>query len=195
MTFNPLYNRQFAVIDPLGAWSIWDIEHNNSRSTPYKLTPGKQGGIYDHNEHDMSSKPPANGRSDGWHRILWVLNVTTILVCNRNHLAVFDLRSGQERLDTTELKRAIGSDMILDIRRSASDLRYVFLLTTTQVMWIEICLVDSQQIGGHGVILLLSYKHFRDGSDRTLRLATVRDDYRRFNPSIIPKSDAYIPLV
>lgn len=180
VAFNPLYNRQIALVDQSGRWSIWDYEPRHSKKTLPKLVAGKSGQILDDYDPDPILRIPEHSLIDGWHRIFWVCNLTTILVCSRTHLAVFDIKSNPSRLDSTEFLVSKGIEIILDIKRSAGNLNHVFVLTSSRIYWIEVVPPgengDGSEVPG-GVKMILSYRHFRNENDDTMRLTTLQDDF------------------
>lgn len=174
VTFNPWYSQQFAVVDSLGSWSIWDVEGGRRKSTCAKLIPGKSGNIYDGFVPNPLLKPPNN--ADGWHQLFWVGNVSTIVVCNRRHVAVFDVKSAPTRIQTREFFSARNSDWILDVKRSPSNLSHLFVLTSSRIFWLEVIPGEEKKNGEVGFRVLLSYRHFRDANDVTIRLAVLKGE-------------------
>ena len=180
VAFNPLYNRQVAVVDQSGRWTIWDNEPRHSKKAQPRLVPGKSGHILDDYNPDPLLRIPEHYLIDGWYRIFWVCNLTTILVCSRTHVAIFDIRSKPVRLDSTEFLVAKGIEVILDIKRSAASLDHVFVLTSLRIYWIQVIppgkKADGSEVSGT-VKMQLSYRHFRNENDDTMRLTLLQDDF------------------
>jgi RNA polymerase I-specific transcription initiation factor RRN6 len=182
VSVNPWYARQFAVIDQLGRWSIWDVEGRGHRSSSLKLVPGRSGQIYDGIVPDAGLKMAEPDLVDGWHRVLWASGVTTIVVCNRRHVAVFDVKATPIRLDCPDFLPANNSDSILDVKRSAMNLSHLFILTTSRIFWIEVTPAGEERDSQNGYIgakVILSYRHFRDSNDETMKLTVVKDEKGR----------------
>lgn len=175
VAFNPWYARQFAVIDSLGCWSIWDIEGHQSRNAPQSLVVGKTGNVYDGYMADPLKQPEA-GSTDAWHRIMWVCDISVVVVANRRHIAVFDMKEKPNRLKSLDFSSAKSLDWILDIQRSLANPRHLFVFTTTRIFWIEI--VPAKDENG-GAQVLLSCRHFRDSNDESMTLTTSKDDTGR----------------
>jgi RNA polymerase I-specific transcription initiation factor RRN6 len=161
------------VVDDEGSWSIWDIEGRIRKRSTLELVPGKSGHIYDGYAGDPTLKAPDN--ADGWHRLLWASNVSTIVLCNRRHIAIFDVKSAPIRLHGTELLDANSTDWILDVKRSALNLSHLFVLTSTRIFWVEINTATEDKDGGLGVGIILSYRHFWDPNDDTMKLEALND--------------------
>lgn len=176
VTFNPWYARQFAVVDSKGLWSIWDIEGNQDRYSSQKLAPGKSGDIHD----SYQPKQPEPSSVDGWHRMLWVCNISTIVVCNRRHVAVFDLKATPSRLHSIDFSASGSPDWILDIKRSLANPSHLFVLSTARIFWVEIVPAGDDKKIQAGAKILLSYRHFRDANDETMRLSCLEDDTGTF---------------
>ena len=178
VSFNPWYARQFAVVDARGYWSIWDLERQNGKGSPEKLIPGKKGNLNDGHDQDLVSRPPID-HADGWYRILWACNINTIVVCNRLEIAVIDITSAFVRLQSIEILTGNSTEWMIDLKRSSEHLNYLFILTTCRIFWVEVFPPGEDgedQIASSGIKVKLSYRHFRDPNDETLRLTLVNDD-------------------
>ncbi|KUJ18094.1 uncharacterized protein LY89DRAFT_614583 [Mollisia scopiformis] len=169
VAFNPWYARQFAVVDDVGLWSIWDLDIAHGKKASQILTAGKRGGIYDSYEPDPLQEPLDLSHSDGWYKIMWICNINTILACNRRHIALIDLGAGISRLQSGDIVPLSSHDWILDIKRSANNSNHIFVLTTSRIFWVEI-------VPGEGrVKVVLSYRHFRNADDETMKLMVLKD--------------------
>ncbi|KAH6722185.1 RNA polymerase I-specific transcription initiation factor RRN6-like protein [Leptodontidium sp. MPI-SDFR-AT-0119] len=178
--FNPWFSRQFVVVDTLGYWSIWELDtrYNNSKYASEVLVPKKTGGIYDGQVDDESSKAPELGHFDGWYRILWACNLSTVVVCNRRHITIFDVKAKTTPLGRGNIFPAGNTDWIIDIQRCTTNMNYVYVLTTARIFWIEIIpageMIDDQVDVGCKTIL--SYLHFMSPDDETLKLVPFKSD-------------------
>ena len=129
---------------------------------------------------DNSSDEGANGDAageDGWASICWAGDASTLVVCNRRHLAVFDLKSDPPaRLKAPHLDLVRTPNWILDMRRSPINNNHLFVVTTSQVFKLEVN-GNNPDIGNGnrkaGARILLSWRHFRDGDDTSLRLEVL----------------------
>lgn len=176
VAFNPLYSRQIAIIDTSGSWRILDLERGHSRTG---LVPKvkRTGNFYDDYLSDPTSEPPALDHADGWYKILWAGDVNTILVCNRHHIVAFDVKVNAQRLKSAEILVKGSSDWILDIQRSSQIEGQFYVLTTSRIFWIEVIAAgenESENAGGSKV--LLSYRHFRDANDETMKLVCPKSE-------------------
>jgi RNA polymerase I-specific transcription initiation factor RRN6 len=55
----------------------------------------------------------------------------------------------------------------------------LYVLTTSRVYWVEAVPVDEDRQGGDGFAgarVLLSYRHFRNPDDETMRLTVINDE-------------------
>lgn len=179
VSFNPWYARQFAVVDARGRWSIWDLERRDGKGSPELLVSGKNGNFYDDYEPDPILKPPEKDHFDGWYRILWVCDINTIVVCNRRKICVFDIKSAPVRLPGAEVLAGSSTEWILDLKRCHGHLNFLLILTTSRIFWVEVLPnVDSgvDQAASAGVKVILSYRHFRDPNDESLKLTLLKND-------------------
>jgi RNA polymerase I-specific transcription initiation factor RRN6 len=68
---------------------------------------------------------------------------------------------------------------MLDAKRSPEHYNHLFILTTSRIFWLEI--VPPGEHGGDvntpaSIKVILSFRHFRDTNDETLRLTLVNDE-------------------
>jgi RNA polymerase I-specific transcription initiation factor RRN6 len=171
MSFNPWYTRQFILIDKLGRWSIWSVEGKSQLSTA-NLVPGKSGSINDGHEIDVLSDVPAPESGDGWHQALWISNLSTIAVCGRNQIAIFDMKARPIRLRSIGLK----SERILDTKKSPAGHNHLFVLTNSRIIWVEVKPSGDNESEEPGARVILSQRHFRDSCDNSLKLCILQRD-------------------
>jgi len=171
VAFNPYYARQFAVVDEAGAWRIWDIEGRRKLT----LNAGKQGTMKDGSM--IGSPSNESGISDGWHRIVWATNVSTVVVCDRRSLVVFDITAMPKRLGSHSLLPLNSTDWILDINRSAVNSNHVYVLTSSRIFWLDIVAGgEGKKSSTPGAKLIISYRHYRDPNDYTMKLVVLKDE-------------------
>lgn len=84
--FNPWYERQFAIVDEMGKWKIWDIEGRQSRDARIQ----RQLASVEYTSGHVPSADDDTGR--GWGRIVWGGDLHTILACDRRRAGLFDIR-------------------------------------------------------------------------------------------------------
>lgn len=89
VAFNPFYGKNFAVIDMKGNWKSWDI---NGNYIPYQSNGGiravlsASGSLTDEGDDDV--------KGDGWGRIAWGAESTSMYACDRHRAGLFDIRVG-----------------------------------------------------------------------------------------------------
>ncbi len=185
VAFNPLYNRQIATIDERGDWCIWENEnrHGKHRTPKLNAIENKSANILTDYDPDPGLRIPKYAYDDGWYKVIWIRDLTTIAVCSRTHLAVFDFQGPQPaRLDSSEFMVAKGMEIIRDIKRSTQRLDHCYVLTSSKIYWIEVTDVikhNNVVDAPNGVKVLQSYRHFRNVNDETLQLATLFSDYSK----------------
>lgn len=194
-SFNPWYQQEVAIIDTEGNWSVWDVSKIHGKTNVWGKSLVIQGSLHELQPHGPSSNVSVvvkntdgsknTGRSslrdcyDGWAKILWVANVHTYLVCNRRNLVVFRHDTDAKKLTghIAKLKFVSDSEWILDVSRSPASMSDVFLLTTTRIIWFHINETDDEGEGDEsrdlGAVPRLSWFHFRDHEDITLKLAPL----------------------
>ncbi|PGH03847.1 RNA polymerase I-specific transcription initiation factor RRN6 [Blastomyces parvus] len=175
ITFNPWYQQQIAVVDRLGNWTVWDIGKQR-QSTYWHADPGPSGSL-DSEETRHHGERTQRDHYDGWAAISWVGNVHKLLVCDRRNIVLYRIDADPVQHYTVDVNLHQESEWILDIKRSQSNLSSVFVLTTTQILWLHVNPDDfpssSQRGDGQEVTVLLSWRHFRDPDDTSLQLVPM----------------------
>ncbi|KAI9711448.1 MAG: hypothetical protein M1812_007193 [Candelaria pacifica] len=169
VTFNPWFERQFAIVDQEGSWSVWTIEDYRLRTRSAYAGAGKSGHVLKGASDELKATLPR--QADGWGKLCWVGDGNTLLVCNRRRLAIFDLKAPKPaslRAPNVGLERS--SDWILDLKRSPADDNHVFVLTSSLILWLEITAVGEDDDIMSGGRTLLSLRHSRQGDDISLGL-------------------------
>ncbi|KZF25521.1 hypothetical protein L228DRAFT_280758 [Xylona heveae TC161] len=171
VTFNPWYQRQFAVIDQEGNWSIWNAEGRFWKRRTFRGDAGKKGNIFE--GLDEKKLLPNMKQTDGWARICWAANVKTIAMCTRRHFAVFNLAEQPVRLNCPELGMIRSTSWFLDMKRSPANGSHVFVLTSTHLYWLDVSgpedAFDEDQ-GRSAVKILMSWRHYRSQDDTSLQM-------------------------
>ena len=181
VSFNPWYNQQIAAIDQKGFWAVWDMEKIEKQAKGKRFWTAKkirEGRLLD---GLPEGETLVSHVTDGWGLVLWAGDISTIIVASRRTFAVFDIRGNPRRLFAPKLVSTATSEWILDVKRSSKDLAQVFVTTTSSIFWLQITSStgshDGEEVAA-GAKCLLSWRHFRDPEDISLRLR-VADDFER----------------
>ena len=176
VAFNPWYQRQFAIVDIAGNWSIWDI---SGAQKPRPLTNDTWAA--DCVKWGVLPRLPKTGsgapRHDGWAKIGWITDSTTLMVSDRRCIVVYRLQGDQPALSyTLGLALERGSEWILDVARSSYDLSHLFVLSTSRIFWFNLSLdtfLAAEEDGSTNLLPRFSWRHFRDTEDTTLQLSSL----------------------
>ncbi|KAI1008171.1 hypothetical protein K3495_g72 [Podosphaera aphanis] len=175
LSFNPWYSRQLAVINSHGNWIIFELEKPHQKNAREKVLKRISGNI---NSGEKLSQSSSIGYADGWHRILWVCDIKTIVICNRHQFAIFDVSAEPFRLNSPTLISKDSSDWILDMKGFSSDKAQILVLTTTRVFWIQVDPLQKEKKNVEKIVsggrILLSQRHYRDPTDLSLKLIPVK---------------------
>ena len=175
LCFNPWNNEQFATIDQEGCWTIWDIEVpvNPKKKGHWTVIQRSQGHITDgHKEGPASSSPIA----DGWSRVLWVGSKDSVAVASRRSLTVFDIENPLKMLYVIDIDQGKEGEWLLDIKKCSLDASSLFVVTSSRILWIRAPSADDYHKSNEvkpGASILLSWDHFRDREDISLRLNII----------------------
>lgn len=164
VAFNPWYTRQFAILDDAGYWRMWNIE--GIHMGPKKTTAEKSGYIYDDQAlHDAAPKPD----DAGWGRIIWAGDVSTLVLCNLRHVAMFAIGRETTKLKCPQVIPKGSSARILEMKRSPVWLEMFFILTDSRLF-----LFDTMAAGCQ---IVMSCPHYREAQSANLKLELYgRDD-------------------
>lgn len=187
VSFNPWRTSQFAVVDQLGHWTVWELKPTTHLLDGKTVVAGPSGFISDE-KADAPESSFKNDSGDGWGSILWAGSKNTVVVADRTTLSVFSIEDGTKRLHVPMLAKPKNTDWNLDMKRSPSVPAHIFLLTSTRVIWLRIVPDDDSRSGGNsepGATILLSWVHFRDQEDISLRLNVLEDEESAFSSAIV----------
>ena len=166
VAFNPDFQLQFALVDQSQTWSVWDIEHR-LRLGRYSASCMLRGKVNESDDGDTTGQ-------DGWARVLWVADVTTLMVCNRRRLSIVSIRGGSTSyLPCQEIFSERSADWILDVKLHPKDRSRVFVLTSTRISLIAVTPPSElpSSADDTGAKILLSWRHYRGAEDFTLGLS------------------------
>lgn len=174
VTFNPWYQKQIGVIDKRGDWSLWNISNKQRRKDGFADRTISGSLPWVDNEGNRSFND--GGRYDGWASIEWIGGVDKLIACDRRCIILYLIESVPIRSLPIELGLRQKSEWILDIKRSPANMSHVFILTTSRVFWLDVSHDLVSLDAGNTTSSLcpqLSWHHFRDADDTTLRLTSL----------------------
>lgn len=163
IAFNPWYTQQFAVIDQAGGWSVWELE-GRTTLTGTRMCVGC-----------TSDESTSKGKAvaDGWARISWTCNPSTIAVCTRNHLALFTITENNASPTKVVVVSTEGAHgWILDMVLVQSHPMHICVLISERLL---IYLVRSEGRDMLSAKTVTSLKHYRNPNDMTLSLSVIDD--------------------
>lgn len=181
VSFNPSNQKQFAIVDQRGQWSVWNIEGQRRRRHLWTATAGPNGQICatDDDYEDAKVDTTSEAKQDGWGSIIWAGDTNTILVADRRTLAIFNVEALPQRLAVPGLHVIKDAEWILDLKRSPLDDSHIFLVTSSRVLCLRIRGAEQDEdVKGLKIEaeILFSTTHFRDQEDISLRLQLLSDD-------------------
>ncbi|KAK5749790.1 hypothetical protein LTS12_020150 [Elasticomyces elasticus] len=155
VVFNPWYTRQFGIVDQAGNWSVYELEGLASTKSKLVCRSGLSTGV---------SRPV----DDGWARIAWVGNPSTIAVCTRRQLDLYNI-AGQDSNKSNPIATitSVGSSWHLALVQVPSHPAHLAVLTSTHVLLYHMK-ADESTINAK---TLLKLRHFRNPEDTTLTVA------------------------
>ncbi|MCJ1379015.1 hypothetical protein MMC17_002114 [Xylographa soralifera] len=168
VAFNPRNQRQFAVLDVGGHWSVWNIKGKYSKRNLWTVTP-----VSSRTSLAFEDDPNPIETGDGWGRIVWADDTNLLVVASRSNLFIYSIESKSERFSGPDLGLTDRSNWILDVQRSPLNPSHIFVLTSLCIFWLK---VDSGR-GQHAraqfsplLEILLARRHFRSQEDRSLKM-------------------------
>lgn len=182
---NPMYQRQVAIVDELGNWSVWEVQgrHQLKNKGNWRVIKTSFGYLPLPDSEDKD-----NGFSqehyDGWASITWVED--KLLVCDRRNAVLFSISSDPIKLCRIDLDLERNSEWILDLKRSPANESHIFVLTSSRIIWLNVVSRDATHHGDDESIeipILLSWRHFRGLEDTSLQLSLLKSGDGQFHLS------------
>jgi RNA polymerase I-specific transcription initiation factor RRN6 len=166
VTFNPDYQFQVGIVDQQSAWSIWDIDRK--ARDKFAVSCMVRGDI-------IPPEESSDIGEDGWARILWAGDINTVLVCNRRHLSIIDIKGPSfVYLPSPVLFTSRSAEWILDVQRHPKHNNRFFVLTSTHILVLGVTTSSAAMdmtTGEAGAHVLLSRRHYQGEDDFTLQLS------------------------
>ena len=186
VSFNPWHTAQFAIIDRRGHWTLWELDQSSRPSNQKVVDAGLSGFVFD-GEVDLPEPNAGCNSGDGWGSITWAADRRTLVVANRKTFSVFSIENDTKRLRVPRLFEPKSADQIVDMKRSPSNLSHIFLLTSSRIFWLNVSNYQNHRGGGleAGAQILLSWVHFRDQQDSSLRLNVLDDGHGAFSGLLV----------
>ncbi len=190
VSFNLWDPTQFAIINQQGFWTIWKFEKLVHRRDVWTTKAGLSGHVSEGLEgeqdpaarnEDNEGTPSTRRDEDGWGAILWAGDGETIVVANRSTLSFFCIKEDSKtRLTAPYLCLSESADWILDVKSSPSDDNHILVTTSTRIFWLRMLQVDNDiqttdTRPQPAISILLSWRHFRDPADDSLRMSLLAD--------------------
>jgi RNA polymerase I-specific transcription initiation factor RRN6 len=176
VTFNPWYQRQFALIDERGNWSIWEISGRQRRHKSNLSAACVKSGSLPWLDLGDGQDIEGHPRHDGWAAIEWVGDFKTLIVSDRRCLILYRTEDDDTYSYPIELDLGRKSEWILDVKRSPCNVSHVFILTTSRIFWLDVSpesLPAADKGSNPSLYPRLSWRHFRDTEDTTLKLTPL----------------------
>lgn len=188
ISFNPWNHRQFAIVDQEGVWGIWILEKQVYRNDLWTTRAGLSGHVSETFEagpergvsrQKTDTKHSKRTSKYGWGAILWAGDGNTLVVANRRILSVYHISETLQRLKVPDLFLSETADWILDVRSSPLDDNHIFLTTSSRIFWLRVLPLNKNNDypdAEPGISILLSWNHFRDRADSSVRMSILKDE-------------------
>ncbi|ODQ79569.1 hypothetical protein BABINDRAFT_161955 [Babjeviella inositovora NRRL Y-12698] len=144
VAFNPWDITQFGVIDVKGNFGVWNIKEKNFQT----LQRVELSGTSIQDTTVLSC----------WKRIMWSFDFNSVFVMSRAEVVNYSIKT-QER---TTIITANTWSTIMDFKRCVNNDSHAFILTSQELIFV---LLKGQ------IKRLVSWKHYLDSSDPSLRLS------------------------
>lgn len=176
VSFNPWYQQQFAIVDQTGTWTVWELtqKREGRKHLPRNVARSSLREV----DGDTRTKLLSPIPDDGWARIVWAGDLSTIVVCSRRSLALFDFKSNPVRLLDPDLGLTGTPHWILGLQSHPVDRGQFLVLTSTHLLLMRArCLdrSDDESWRTAGAVVVLRCTHFLDPEDVSLRLSCYVD--------------------
>ncbi|KAK2760955.1 hypothetical protein FQN54_002197 [Arachnomyces sp. PD_36] len=175
---NPWYQRQTAIVDEQGNWSVWEVHGRHGQKNKYNWRA-------DRTHFGHLPRPDSEGQEissehehfDGWALITWVGEAGNLLVCDRRNAVLYSIGSDSIKLCRVDLDLERNSEWILHLEKSPSNESHIFVLTSSKIFWLDMASQESLHREGDDrieVTVLMSWRHFRGLEDTSLRFTLLK---------------------
>ncbi|KAH2147021.1 hypothetical protein KXV68_002929 [Aspergillus fumigatus] len=147
VTFNPWYQKQLAIVDERGNWSVWEMVGRHRRGKGNWTASCVKSGSLPWPDLGHAQNISRSPRHDGWAVIEWVGDVNSFIVSDRRCPILYRTEGNETLPFAIELELKRKSEWVLDVKRSACNVSQVFILTTSRIFWLDVSSVlaaDSQ---------------------------------------------------
>lgn len=153
IAFNPWFSQQIGIVDQAGSWTVMEFQSRNLSRVA----------------RSWRACVKSTAPSDGWARIVWILNLETVAVCTRQSLTLFQI-SGESAvlLHTVTPDIANGAQWILDFAVLPGHPDYCILLTSTRMVVYQVSAVNVRQFKVH---TRCTIEHFKNPEDTSMRIS------------------------
>ncbi|KAK6455082.1 RNA polymerase I transcription factor [Scheffersomyces xylosifermentans] len=150
VTFNPFDFSQFGVVDTVGNFGLWSISSTSKSGAVRRVTLENSG-----------ATPSAEDSTElsNWKRFEWAHDRNHILILTRTSVTEFCI---SPKLDSRKLITSNTWSRVQDFVRFDD---FAFLLTSKELIWFS----NSDPLKR-----LISWKHFLDDTDSSLKLQVTR---------------------
>lgn len=188
LSFNPWNHRQLAIVDQEGVWGIWILEKQVHRKDLWTTKAGLSGQVSKTLEDGLDqgvsrrendTKHSKRNSKYGWGAILWAGDGNTLVVANRRTLSAYHVSQTLQLLNVPDLFLSETADWILDVRISPLDDSHIFLTTSSRIFWLRVLPLSKNNDypdAEPGISILLSWRHFRDRDDISVRMSVLKDE-------------------
>ncbi|KAJ5112981.1 hypothetical protein N7456_001515 [Penicillium angulare] len=170
VAFNPWNQKQVAILDIRGNWSLWKVHtRHNRREGNGIATPEQRSSL-----PSIDLETSTCIRHDGWGSIMWIGDSSSILVADRRCVLIFHIQGDEIRSRSVELILCKEYEWVVDIQRSRRNMSQFFVLTTFRVLWFDLTTASMDEKGLRLPLQpCLAWNHTRNGEDISLRISEV----------------------
>lgn len=163
VAFNPWFCQQLALVDDGGSWTVLEFSSRKmdrvSRSWHGGVGPDRLAATFK--------------MRDGWARVAWTLNLSTLIICTRQSLSLVILEAdGAARAKEVDPQLFATSVPIHDLLVLPGTRDIFAVLTTTHIMLFQVIAHGPNDVG---TTCRAKIRHFKSPEDLSLRLSSWAD--------------------
>ncbi|KAL8787025.1 MAG: hypothetical protein Q9213_002461 [Squamulea squamosa] len=177
LCFNPWQALELAILDQASRWNIWKVKSVNKHTKVWTLEAGPSGHLMEDGPGGVrdSTEDVDVRKYDGWGALRFVDNGACLLVCNREHIACFNLRGQPTSSPGPGLGLRKSGDWVLDVRQDSLLCGHVYITTSSHIFWVHLDWqrIESSERPRSDAKILLAWPHFRGHEDVSLSTQIV----------------------
>ena len=161
-TFDPEDHLQLFLLEKDARWSIWEMTPSKPSSSPWRFKRRLHGSLIKDADFLYGQKQQVD---PSWGSCVWTKHPEVIVVTLRRSCYLIWITLEMQVLELSETILDNGKDMAVDLKAAPGHMGHFMIATISRILLVQINADATSPTH-----ILISWRHFRDVEDLTLRL-------------------------